>query len=543
MGPRRLLAGVAALALIGSGAVATRVVLEDSAEPEGPKDCGDALPVVAPLPLRSVSTSNAGSVAEPGWAQRGGTINDASCLSQTTVAGIVSPRSAEEVAQVLAYARERGLTVSAAGVKHSMGGQAFRRGGIVLDMTQLADVRLDEARGTVTVGAGATWHAIQEAIHPRFAVKAMQSSDIFSVGGSIAVNAHGMDHQAGALMRSIRSLQLMLADGSIVTVSPSERPELFRHVVGGYGLFGIVLTAELDVVPNDIYESDRTVIEYRDFPRLFESIEADRDIGLMYVHLSTAPGSLLREGIVYTYRRVDDTGLERQPLAEASSTKLRRLLLNLSKRNDFLKTTKWWAERHLEPRFESCTVTRAQAMGEGEACLVSRNDPMHDSVPYLRNALPRETDILHEYFLPRAELVGFLDELREVLERREANLLNASVRVVHGEANALTYAPEPAFSVVLYINQSTDAEGNDRMAALTSELIDLTARHRGRFFLPYQLHYTAEQLVRSYPELPAFLEVKRQWDPDGLFSNTWYARYAPQVAGTLAARAPEARGQ
>lgn len=535
MQPRRVLAGVAALALLGGGAVATRTVIEDAAEPDGAKDCGDVLPSVASLPLVDGRPAESRAPA-PQWAQQGGVINDASCLSRTAIAGIVAPRTAEEVAQALAYAEANGLTVSAAGVRHSMGGQAFRRGGIVLDMTQLNAIQLHEERGTVTVGAGATWHAIQEAIHPRFAVKAMQSSDIFTVGGSIAVNAHGMDHQAGALMRSIRRLELMRADGSVVTVSPEERPELFRQVVGGYGLFGIVLSAELDVVPNDVYQSRRTVIDYRDFPALFSAIEADRDVGLMYVHLSTAPGSLLREGLVYSYHRVDDAGLERPPLAEASSTKLRRALLNLSKRNDLLKSTKWWAERYLEPRFESCTVTRAQAIGEGEACLVSRNEPMHDSVPYLQNALAGDTDILHEYFVPRAELIPFIDDLRDVLRRREANLLNASVRVVHAEDNMLTYAPEPAFSVVLYLNQPTDALGTQRMAELTSELIDLAAQHRGRFFLPYQLHYTAAQLLRAYPEIPAFFEAKRAWDPDGRFSNTWYARYAPEIDGVLAAR-------
>lgn len=529
---KQLVAGASALVLLGGTVAATNSALTLAADPEGAKDCGDALPEVPPLPLSSARL--AGEVGRaPNWAQRGGVVNDASCLSRTSVAGVVAPRSVEEVAQVLEYARANGLTVSAAGAKHSMGGQAFRRGGVVLDMTQLSAVTLNAERSTVTVEAGATWHAIQEAIHPRFSVKAMQSTDIFTVGGSISVNAHGMDHQAGALMRSVRSVRVMLADGSVVSASPSERPELFRLVIGGYGLFGVILSAELEVVPNDVYASDRTVIDYREFPAHFAAIEADRDIGLMYAHLSTAPRSLLQEAIVYSYRRVDDAGLERQPLAEASATKLRRLTLNLSKRNDFFKTTKWWAERYLEPRLEACTIERSQAIAEGEACLVSRNDPMHDSVPYLRNNLPRETDVLHEYFVPREALVPFIDDLRGMLQAHDANLLNASIRAVHAEDNALTYAPQPAFSVVLYLNQPTDTEGTARMAALTSDLIDLTARHRGRFFLPYQLHYTAAQLQRAYPEVVAFFEAKRRLDPEGLFSNTWYARYAPQLSGVV----------
>ena len=122
----------------------------------------------------------------------------------------------------------------------------------------------------------------------------------------------------------------------------------------------------------------------------------------------------------------------------------------------------------------------------------------------------------------------FIDALREVFRAQDVNLVNASIRAVAAEENALSYAPEPAFSVVLYINQSTDAEGTERMARLTSDLIDLTHRHGGRFFLPYQLHYSAAQLERSYPEIGDFFAAKRRWDPEGRFSNSWYARYAPQ---------------
>ncbi|HEX8192953.1 MAG TPA: FAD-binding oxidoreductase [Allosphingosinicella sp.] len=528
---RKLLVTVSVIALVAAGTTAWMAPL--AAEPDGDKDCGTVLPPLA-APARSPETAGAAAAAapvpEPRWAQRGGSVNDASCLSRTAVAGVVDVRSEADVASALAYARANGLTVSAAGVKHSMGGQAFRQGGLVLDMRRYNAIRLDPAARTIRVGAGASWHDIQTAIHPRFAVKAMQSTDIFSVGGSISVNAHGMDHRAGALMDSVRSMRMMLGDGRVVTASRTENPDLFRHAIGGYGLFGVILEAELDVVPNDIYASEREIISYRDFPARFTRIANDPAIGLMYAHLSTAPGSLLDETIVYAYRRAPDQQAERPPLGEVSNTKLRRLTVNLSKRGSVFQSLRWWAEKRLEPRFESCTLQRSQAMGDGEACLVSRNDPMHDSVAYLRNDLPRETDILHEYFVPRDRLIPFIDGLRGLIRAREATLVNASVRAVSAEENALSYAPREAFSVVLYLNQQTDAEGTERMRALTSDLIELTLRNGGRFFLPYQLHYTPQQLERAYPEIRAFFAEKRRWDPENRFSNTWHARYAPSFS-------------
>src|SRR5262249_24450772 len=153
----------------------------------------------------------------------------------------------------------------------------------------------------------------------------------------------------------------------------------------------------------------------------------------------------------------------------------------------------------------------------GEGCFVSRNQPMHDSVAYLRNNLPGETDILHEYFIPQDAFVPFIDGLRQIVREEHANLLNASVRVVHREDTALNYAPSDARrAVVLYLTQPTHAPGNDGMKRLTQRLVDLCADPRGRFFLPYQLHYSAAQLERSYPEIRAFFRAKRQFDPDGL---------------------------
>ncbi len=527
---RRWLIGVSVLALMAGGAWVAAAPL--AADPEGAKDCASVLPA---LPAPGLIQSAA---PEPAWAQLGGTINDASCLSRTAIAGTVAVKSEADVRAALDYAAARGLKVSAAGLKHSMGGQAFAPGNLVLDMRGLNAIRLDPAASTVTVGAGATWHNIQNAIHPRFAVKAMQSTDIFSVGGSIAVNAHGMDHRAGAVMGSLKSMRVMRADGSVVTASREENAELFRHVVGGYGLFGIVLEATLEVVPNDVYRSQRQVIATKDFAATFAKLEADPAVGLTYTHLSTAPKDLLDSALVYSYRRVpEDQALARAPLSEVTSTKLRRLTINLSKRSDLFKSLKWWSEKNVEYRLESCTITRAQAQGSGEACLVSRNDPMHDSVAYLYNALPSETDILHEYFVPRAALIPFLAEMKALFRARRANLLNASIRAVDGEDNALSYAPSQAFSVVLYLNQPTDTAGNEAMRALTSDLIDLTHKHGGRFFLPYQLHYSPAQLAASYPEIGTFFAAKRRFDPGERFINTWYLRYAPAFAS---ARQPSA---
>ena len=64
-----------------------------------------------------------------------------------------------------------------------------------------------------------------------------------------------------------------------------------------------------------------------------------------------------------------------------------------------------------------------------------------------------------------------------------------------------------------------------KMARVTGKLIDLCTSVGGRFFLPYQLHYTAAQLEAAYPEIRAFFAAKEQYDPAGTLTNTWYEKY------------------
>ena len=266
-------------------------------------------------------------------------------------------------------------------------------------------------------------------------------------------------------------------------------------------------------------------MDYRAFPAyVTDRVLKDHTYRLVYGHLSTAPQSFMREMLVYTYQQVDTSVSGVPPLADdVEGVAVRRFVFNAAKLGGPAMRLKWWAEKYVEPWLESCPA------GDSNGCLVSRNDPMHDSAPYLANRLAGETDILQEYFVPRDQLVAFIDELRQLAVASDANVLNASVRVGKKEDNLLNYAPTDMFAVVLYVNQATNPEGTRRMATFTRGVIDLTIRRGGRFFLPYQLHYTAEQLRQAYPEVETFFRAKDVYDPDRLFTNTFYNKYAPLI--------------
>ncbi len=259
------------------------------------------------------------------------TINDASCLNETPVYDIATVSTVDEIRNALLLARDKKLSISIAGKRHSMGGQAFFKNALVLDMTSFNKIlSLDEKNKLLTVQSGVTWHDIQLFLHPKkLAVKAMQSTDIFTVGGSLSVNAHGMDPYE-TLVSTVQSFTIMLADGSIKKIEQED--ELFNTVIGGYGLFGVVLEVTLKVTDNVMYQSILKIMNYKELPEFFEKAVRDKTYGLLYAHLSTSPLSFLQEALVYGYKPVKDYTGPFEPLRRVSFVNTRRFLVNLSKK-------------------------------------------------------------------------------------------------------------------------------------------------------------------------------------------------------------------
>ena len=142
--------------------------------------------------------------------------------------------------------------IAIAGGRYSQGGQIAYPDGIVIDMTGLNAIKhFDAAAKEITVETGITWRAIQEYINPNnLSVKVMQSYNDFTVGGSLSVNVHGRDIHHGPLIETIKSIKVLLADGTLVTASRTENADLFAGAIGGYGALGIIVEATISLTDN-----------------------------------------------------------------------------------------------------------------------------------------------------------------------------------------------------------------------------------------------------------------------------------------------------
>jgi FAD/FMN-containing dehydrogenase len=482
-------------------------------------------PASAPMGSCGPLTSKTAARDDLQWEQFGGSIDDWSGLSCTPIYGLVRVTRDEGVLRALSLARERNLPITASGQRHSMGGQAFSRRGVILDMRGLNRVQFHRDEGAVTAQAGATWADILETLDPQgWAVRAMQSYSIFTLGGSLSVNGHGISRDFGAIAETVRELRVLLANGTVVTASASQNADLFRHVLGGYGLFGIVLEATLDVTKNCLYQVELRTLRTGGFPEYCRQHLTDTtDIPMMYGRFSVAPGSGYMDDLVmhefHSVATANETSLP--PMNAAVNAKFLRFLLNISKTGSLGRWLRWHAENAA-----GCEVDHGRPLpGKGADCFVTRNTACDDSTSYLLDRLD-DSNLLQEYFVPVEYLPTFMDGLRKIVQTTGANLINVTLRFVRRDTvTALSYAPRDMVALVLYCSEPRRPAEQAKLREATLRLIDLSIAGSGTFYLPYRLDYGMSQLRAAYPQIDDFFAAKRRYDPEERFTNHFYETY------------------
>jgi FAD/FMN-containing dehydrogenase len=346
-----------------------------------------------------------------------------------------------------------------------------------------------------------------------FSPAVTQSNHDFSVGGTLSVNAHGWPVPFGPFGTTIRRFRVMLADGSVVVCSDSENSELFRLAIGGYGLFGIVIDAELRMVENRMLRPSSALMAADAFAPRFIARASDPSVSMAYGRLSMARDGFLREALLVSFAPVQPQP-DRLPPAKNSSafSFVSRRIFRGQIGSETGKRLRWAAETRLMPRLDRSAVTR--------------NTLLDEPVAALRDQVSTRTDILHEYFVPADRFNDFLRICQEIIPAHRQDLLNVTLRYVDADSSSvLTYAPQPRIAaVMLFVQQRTDEADND-MRAMTIKLIDRVLALGGSYYLPYRLHAGRTQMRLAYPRLDEFVAAKRRYDPQLRFRNALWDTY------------------
>ncbi|MFF3696001.1 D-arabinono-1,4-lactone oxidase [Streptomyces sp. NPDC002221] len=409
----------------------------------------------------------------------------------------VSPASAAELAEAVRRAAEQGLTVKAVGTGHSFTATAATDG-VLIRPDLLTGIReIDRAAMTVTVEAGTPLKRLN-AVLAREGLSLTNMGDIMeqTVAGATSTGTHGTGRDSASIAAQITALELVTADGSLLTCSEKENPEVFAAARIGLGALGVVTAITFAVEPVFLLTA-------REEPMPFDRVTADFD-------------ELFTENEHFEFYWFPHTGNcntkrnNRSAGPAAPPGKLRGWIDDEFMSNGLFQVV--------------CSLGRAvPATIPAVAKVSSRalSARTYTDIPYKVFTSPRRVRFVEmEYALPREAAVGALREVKALVERSPLRVsFPVEVRTAPADDIALSTASgrETAYIAVhMY-------RGTPHQAYFTAVERIMTA-HAGR---PHwgKLHTRdAAYLAEVYPRFAEFTALRDRLDPDRRFANAYLRR-------------------
>jgi FAD/FMN-containing dehydrogenase len=455
------------------------------------------------------------------------TVNDVhSQLNRTRVAAIARPATIHELQDAVSDARDRGVPSSVCGGRHSMGGQQFCTGGLLIDTTALTRiVDLDVERGLITVEAGIQWpeliaHLAWTAAGQRDAWGISQKqtgADRMTLGGSLASNIHGRGLRFKPIVGDVEAFELVDPSGRLVACSRTQNAELFALAIGGHGLFGPMATVTLRLAKRHKVQRRVTVGCVDQLPDLFDRrLREGYEYGDFQFATDPTSREFLQTGVLSCYRPVAfDTAIP-DTQYHLTERDWRRLLLlaHTNKSRAFAEYARYYM------------ATDGQIYWSDSHQLAEYLDNYHGGLDRQVAATVKGTEMISELYVPRSRLPAFMRAVRVDAIDFNFDIIYGTVRLIErDDETVLAWAREPWACVVFNLHVDHTPADIARVSGHFQRLIDRAIEQDGSYYLTYHHWATAAQARHCHPRLVEFLQRKRAYDPDGQFQSDWYRHH------------------
>jgi len=185
--------------------------------------------------------------ADPGWDEARQAWNLA--VDQRPAA-VAVPESAQDVAEAVRFARERGLRVAAQGTGHNAGPLGDLADTVLIKTHAMRGLVIDPAARIARAEAGVIWQQVTDAAAEHgLAGLAGSSPDVGVVGYTLGGGMSWLGRTYGLSANNVEAFELVTADGRLVRADAEHEPDLFWALRGGGGSFAVVTAVELRLFP------------------------------------------------------------------------------------------------------------------------------------------------------------------------------------------------------------------------------------------------------------------------------------------------------
>lgn len=454
-------------------------------------------------------------------------VNDIhSKLNQTEVAEIIKPNSLSDIKAAIIKSKSENKFVSIAGGFHAMGGQQFLSGGILLDMSGMDQVlKFESENKLITVESGIKWNELikylvseQTGRQDQVGIRQKQTgADNLSIGGALSANIHGRGLTMKPLIDDVESFRIITADGETLTCSRQENSELFCLAIGGYGLFGIIVTVMLRLSKRELVKRVVRIDNIENLNSLFNKRIAEGfKFGDFQFAINPESKDFLRKGVFSCYLPIQENIDLDEVQKELSADDWKSLLLLAH--TDKQRAFELYCSHYLQ--------TDEQIYWSDTHQLSIYLDDYHLELDQKLNAENPSSEMITEIYVPLEKLSDFMAVVQKDFQKHKTNLIYGTVRLIKADDESfLAWAKQDWACIVFNLHVEHSENGIEKAKIEFRNLIKRAIEFGGNFYLTYHRWATKEQILTCYPQIQEFLRLKRKYDEKEIFQSNWYQHW------------------
>jgi xylitol oxidase len=397
------------------------------------------------------------------------------------------PTTVEQVQELVI----RSSKLRALGTRHSFNGIADSGEDLVSVAHLDRVIELDRARRTVTVEAGIRYGHLAEYLHREgYALHNLASLPHISVAGACATATHGSGDANGNLASAVAAMELVTANGKVISLSRGQHGEMFQGAVVGLGGLGVVTKLTLDIVPTFTMRQD----VYENLPLAHLEDHFDDIVSSAYSVSLFTDWQSDQVNLVWLKRRVTDNAAMESPIT-------------------FFDATLASTDRHPIATIsaENCTPQ------------MGIPGPWHERLPHFRMGYTPSSgeELQAEYFVPREHAVAALRAIARLREQLAPLLMISEVRTIAADTLWMSPCYRQACVAIHFTWNPNWPAVRKLLPLIEEQLAPFHARpHWGKLFT-----MPPAQLRSLYEKLPDFQYLLRSYDPQGKFRNAFLGTY------------------
>ena len=441
---------------------------------------------------------------------------------------VAYPSSIEDCLKIMDYSKKRGLSICNRAGGYTYGDMILNNNQVVLNLSKMNKVlSWDKRSGEIIVEPGVEFADVFKlGLIENWTLNSCPGGMNVSIGGAVSNNVHGKDSWGnGNFGNQVLQIKILLSDGSIKVADRFTNERLFRAIIGGMGLLGIIVEIKLQLskIPSPfVKEKSISVSNINESLDYLDNFKDNNDFSVAWVD-AFKTGNNLGRGFVTTAKWIEtEKKISKSYLN--NSLKIPSKIFGVIPAKPF-----WYISR---PLFRPLSIKNVNRLNyylsklknkyfKEKFSLFTDYNFMHNKIPDLKHVYRPFGFLEFQPLIPKSSGRDAIQELFKICQYYKSESLLCGVKLHREDDFLLSYSGE-GYSVG--IDLQIGGRNKEDIKNFSKVIFEYTLSCKGKIFLAKDELLSGDYFKKMYPNYETFFKIKKELDPNQLFQSDMFRR-------------------